>query len=303
MLIKNQKKRIFNLAIFNSVIIAHRDRPRSLKVLLRGLLLAGEQISPKSYEIVISDLGSNGSCRGILNKYVNETSLNLKVIWNKYQGQFWKTKALNNAARNSTGEYITMIDCDALVPCSFLKGIEKFFSKEKHKNTKLCHRVIFLTPMISRSLYARADKFDCLYIDDFIMKKSKHFIVARERYTGQEKFLEDFPGSKWGYLTNKCALGNSHFTVSRKHYMDIGGHDEGFKGHGLEDMDFNLRLWRYLEKGTLRTHIKHAIFHFSHSKGNDWLNMKYRVRNRKVYRGNKKRRIIKVPKKSDWGKF
>ena len=287
--------------MFNSVIIAHRNRPTCLRVILRSLLLASQN-AKSSYEVIIADLKSSSSSKNTLNLY-KDTSLNLKVLDHKYGGPFWKTKALNSAARHAAGHYITMIDVDSIVNCNFFSSTEEFFADNKNKKNKLAYRVFYLSPVTSKIIYKKHDSFDCDFLSKRIWNPKNTYSKALERYTGKERFLGHISSAKHKMAMQQWALGNSHFTMKKKYYMDIGGYDEKFIGHGLEDLDFNLRTWRYLHSGTLRPQLEYAIFHVTHKKEGDWFDMSLRERNRKVYRENKRKRKTVIPMSSDWGIF
>jgi len=287
--------------MFNSIIIAHRDRPKCIKVLLRSLLVASQKATAP-YEIIIADLNSKKSSQSIFDEY-EASNLNLRVLRHRYSGPFWKTKALNSAAKKAKGKYLTMIDADSVVNCCFFSSIEDFFSCQDNANTKLAHRVFYVSPITSQFLYKRSNNFDCNFLSNNIWKIGNTYSRARERFTGQEKFLDQIHKSKQQMALDKWALGNSHFTMKRKFYMEIGGCDERFIGHGLEDLDFNLRLWKHIHSGTLRTQLQYSIYHLSHKKESDWFNDSMRIQNRKIYRENKRRKISAIPIKNDWGIF
>jgi len=287
--------------MFNSVIIAYRNRPQCLKALLRSLLLASSK-AKDPYEVIISDLKSTSSSRNVFKNY-EQTPLNLKVLSNKYSGHFWKSKALNNAARHAKGEFLTMIDVDSVVNHNFFSSTESFFSDKKNRKTKLAYRVFYLSPIVSRIVHKKSAKFDSNFLDKHIWNKKNTYSKARERYTGRESFLCNIAKSQHKIVMKDAALGNSHFTMKKKFYMDIGGYDERFIGHGLEDLDFNLRLWRHLHSGTLRPELEHAIFHLSHNKEGDWFTNSMRIQNRKIYRENKRKHKVFIPMGKDWGVF
>jgi predicted glycosyltransferase involved in capsule biosynthesis len=286
----------------NSIIVAHRNRPNCLKTFLRSMELAALQVSPDSYEVVISDLGSKRRSLAVMECFSD--SLNLKVIKNQYKGSFWKTKSLNNAASHTKGKYITMLDVDSVVNCNFLENIRQFYSIDNNKGVKLAHRVRFLTPAISKVLLKSWRKFDCDFLRKHIVKRASLFNLARERYSSQEIRYVKLPKEKRAKMQASQALGNSHFTMLKDDYMALGGNDERFIGHGLEDLDFNLRAWRLLKCGRLFPDHNRTVYHVAYAvKGTDWIGEKFKINNRRLYRKNKAKHIIKVPMSKNWGKF
>jgi len=283
----------------NTVIVAYRNRIASLRVLLRSLFLASQRVKKDTYEIIITDLGYNSHSRAAEEEYKNK--LNLKFLHPSYKGIFWKTKALNYAAKRSSGNYITMIDADSLVNCNFLEEIKSFFNHNKN-DTKLAHRVRFVTPRISQTAIRRRT-FDCNFISHVIIPRSSSFALARERYGRKEKKLKDIPKPNRKYYYDNKALGNGFYSMKKKTYMAIGGYDERFIGYGLEDLDFNLRAWRYLGSGTLKPDNDHTVFHIYHRKEADWSKEKCLENNRTVYRKNKKNCVVAVSMGENWGEF
>ncbi|MBD3255154.1 MAG: glycosyltransferase [Candidatus Lokiarchaeota archaeon] len=284
----------------NSVVIPYRNRISCLKVLLRSLYLASKNVDKKSYEIIIVDLGYNRRSKHMYSTYKDR--INLRFLHPEYNGPFWKTKTINYGIKRSFGNYITMIDADSLVNCNFLQEIQIFFNINK-KKTKLCHRVRFLTPITSRTVVAKSKNLTCKFINTAIANRSSAFSLARERFTGKEKLLKDIPKDIRKYYFDGRALGNGYFSMPKDVFMDVGGFDERFVGYGLEDLDFNRRVWNYIKSGTLRPDPAHTVFHVYHKREADWHTEKLMENNRKVYRKNKKKGIVCLEKKPEWGEF
>lgn len=279
--------------MFNSIISTHRNRPDCLRVFLRSFEIASKNVNPNSYEIIIVDLGSNSACRQIAESFNGKLNFNYYEI--DYKDVFWKTKALNFAFSQTSGDYISMIDIDSLVPPLFLKGIEDFFSDTKKSNTRLSHRVKFLTDKITKQV--KDGKFDERFIQENIVSKSGFFGIAKERFGIEERDAI----SEEDYQNN--ALGNSHFTIKREHYLSIGGYDERFKGRTWEDLDFNLRLFKHLKCGYLRKNPEYCVYHLNHMHEKSWATKEYYNSNSKIYNDNKDNKRISIIKNEDWGVF
>ncbi|MFW6129804.1 MAG: glycosyltransferase family 2 protein [Atribacterota bacterium] len=287
----------------NSIIVAHRNRKKCLQVFLKSLSLSAKKVKDHSFELVITDLNSRDGSGEVVDKY---SDLPIKFLKVKYNGPFWKTKALNHCVKYSSGDLITMVDVDSVLMPNFLSSIESFFKDETNRHNKLAHRVRFLTPNISKVLMYQTNKLDEHFLKTRILRRLSDYPVARERYTAQERLVTHVLRSrrrinqKW---FSEQALGNSHYTMSREDFMTIGGYDENFVGHGLEDLDFNLRAFRYLKRGTLRNLEKYTIFHLSHTHEKNWHNEKLRAKNRIFYRANKTKKVSSIHMRSDWGEF
>lgn len=270
--------------MINSIITCLRNRSKCLKVFLHSLSLSNNK---NNFEIVITDLNSVDNPKTIINKY--SSVLNIKYIQKKYNGPFWKTKALNCSFINSSGEYISMFDIDSVFTCSFIDWI----SNNCYKHKKICYRVKFLDINTSYNLFNR--DFKCIDINN-IVKQNNKFITAKERFyinNGISSKIEEYNLSH-NTVYDELMLGNSHYTINRSLFEKLGGYDEDFKGYGLEDMDFNYRLWKLINYGHMNTNPNNYIYHVSHNIDNNWHIPKLRDVNREKYRYNKDNGIISV---------
>ena len=81
----------------------------------------------KDFEIVIVDDGSTDESNIILNKYLLEDS-RIKILKTENEGA-------NNARYmgylNSSGEYITFVDCDDWIERNFFKNVKKYLEEGK----------------------------------------------------------------------------------------------------------------------------------------------------------------------------
>jgi len=275
-----------------SFISTHRNRFECLDIFLHSFELANIAFP---YEIVITDLGSDKQIFEVISKYKS-----LPIVFESvpYFGTFWKTKALNFCVKKSKYNIITMLDIDSIVTESFCRNIYDFVSN----NTsffKLAHRVRFLDNY-SNTAKDLVKKNEKIRLNIFFAQNNLKFRLAIERYTENEVVLygQNIPV---GFLNR--ALGNSHQTIRKEDFMAIGGLSEAFIGHGLEDLDFNLRLFRYLKKGTMQPILENTIFHIAHSYESDWNSERFKVNNREVYRSNKSKRVVAVKMEKDWGIF
>lgn len=281
---------------FNSIITTHGNRLGSMRALLGSLSIAAEEIDKDSFEIVITNLDPDPKADEMICGYRDK--LNIKHCKINYQGLFWKTKALNHCILNAEGEYITMVDIDAVVPPLFLKHIQGFYAEPANRRVKLCHRVRFLDPSHSKHLTKK--RFDKQYLQSLIGKHKK-FRLAFERYTKEEIKTRSIKTHEKKWM-DKQALGNSHYTMRREDILAIGGYDERFIGWSCEDLDFNRRAFAYLGAGHIDPVPIYTIFSVHHNRAG-WMNRKNTIRNENLYRKNKKENIIKLPINDTWGKF
>jgi len=281
---------------FNSIISAHRSRKGSVRAFLRSIYLSSKRVDKDSFEVIIADLDVDGEVDRIINSYKDR--LNIKHCKIKYDGLFWKSKALNHCASKSEGKYITMLDIDAIVPPLFCQEVERFYKDPGNEKVKSCYRVRFLDPQTSK--IAMKKDFDESFLNGLISKHLK-FRQAFERYTKDEIKLRKMNGPQKKWIFGQ-ALGNSHYTMRKEDFMAIGGYDERFIGWACEDLDFNRRAFAYLGQGTLMSVPGMTVFSVHH-KRTGWMSRSGTARNEKLYDSNRKQNIIQLPIGDTWGKF
>jgi len=292
--------------MLNSVIVTHRDRPKSLAVFLRSFEIAAQHSDPDDFEIIIADLNSKSPCDEIAERFSRKFKFRFLKI--KYDKIFWKTKALNYCVRESRGDFITMLDIDSLVPPMFLYHIREFYSDPKHKRKKLAYRVCYLFPDQVKYVTSH-ENFDEYYIRKNIVALYPNYRFARERFMVDGKMVRQDPKFKIKKIPEhwyrKYVLGNSHHTVSRDAILSIGGWNEKFKGHGLEDVEYNIRLFRHIQNGTLERGGEFVVYHITHDRDQKrWDILANRNKNRiECHRVRDNPEICVLKKGEDWGVF
>ena len=102
-----------------SVIVPTYNRPRALKLCLTSL--AGQSMVPS--EVLIADDGSSSETRDFVQEM--QGSLHdifpIKHVWQEDIG-FRKPKILNQAVRQTTGEYLIFIDGDCMAHRHFIRA-------------------------------------------------------------------------------------------------------------------------------------------------------------------------------------
>lgn len=284
----------------NSIILAYRNRAKCLYPFLKSIDISLNQCK-SNVEIIIADLASSDNTKDIISKFKH---LDIKYNYIDYDGIFWKTKALNYCVRKASGELVTMIDVDSILPPMFFYSVNEYVSRHRGK-FKLAHRVRFLDKSTSNLIINMQYKLNSSLLNKVLVKRASRFKLALERFTEKEiKYCFLSSSKKYAEVLSNQALGNSHFTMRKIDYMEIGGYDEGFIGHGLEDLDFNLRAFRYLNHGTIRPSDTYTVYHLWNIYNRDkWDDSKCRENNRKIYRHNKKNNIVKLDKNDEWGIF
>ena len=244
------------------------------------------------HEIIIVDLSSDIK---LSNKYKD---LNLSFDNINYKGTFWKTKALNRGVSLSSYDNIMILDSDSLINDKFFDFVFNYLNTV-NRSYKLCHRVVYLDK-INDIICDHVDKNNKEEFNKVLKSSYGSLRVARERFTENENV---YSFKKDNDITCNKSLGNSHFTMLKSDFIKIGGYDERFIGHGYEDLDFNLRAFRFLKKGYLCTDFCNLVFHQNHDYESSWLMEKTQRENKEIYRYNSINNISVIEKNKDWGKF
>jgi len=279
---------------FNSIVTCHRGRRLALRAFLRAFSLAVKHLDKDSFEIVITDMDDSES---LINKYSDVLNINLCKV--KYDGPFCRSKSLNHAVLNSQGQYITTLDVDSIVTKNFMQKIIDFYSDEDMGKVKLCHRVRTLD--IDTSLAFLFNNFDESMIKTMFVNYD-NFDIHVERYTKHENTRRN--GAIPEPWLKGDALGNSQFTMLKSIFMELGGYDERFVGKGSQDLDFNLRAYRFMGGGYLFTDYKTSLYHLRHGKIDEsYCAASILYNNHSRYLENKSSGAITIPVSSSWGKF
>ena len=285
--------------MFNSIILAYRDRPKSLKAFLRSLELASKH--DNDFELIITDLNSNYRSTAIIEKFAKKFTI--KHIKIPYDGVFWKTKALNCCALHATGDYITMFDVECILPKNFFGHIRGFFETPGNERKRLSYRVRKLDKTTSKFFMSNT-KFTERDVEKKCTSRGKSFRRFKER-AGDENMdaMKMTNADRKSAIKNERYLGNSHFTMTREQYLELGGYDERFIGYGIEDLDFNRRSLAHIGSSTLSFDLKHSIFHVNNNGLSSWRNTAKRKQNGLLYRVNEKKEVVCISRNHHWGIF
>jgi glycosyltransferase involved in cell wall biosynthesis len=215
-----------------SVIVPTYNRPQALKLCL--LSLKDQSILPS--EILIADDGSSFETRDAVEMMKDELKavFPIKHVWQEDVG-FRKPKILNEAVRNSTGDYLVFIDGDCMAHRHFIRAhIEQsdpaaiLGGKRVEIGEKLTEQLLkegtvlnsFNLRLILDSLAGNSRK-----VEEAIQIKNPFF----RRLMHRDQINND---GIWG-----C-----NFSIYKQLFMDINGCDEDFLDGSLEDNDLGIRV-------------------------------------------------------------
>lgn len=193
-----------------SIIIPYRDRKQGLALILKQFATQ-EDFLQEDYEIVIVNLGSE-SVDLSNNKQAKEIHVD-------YKGIFSRGWALNIGVKRAPDDnYIMFLDADCIPHLRFLSLIKEHF------NTANLQFAINSPVM-------------------FLNNDKSRYILNQESYSMED--YKSFAGNRRVWVKPRID-GTSQVCLAKKHFIDLGGFDENFIGHGAEDILLHDQLATYL---------------------------------------------------------
>lgn len=214
-----------------SIMLATYNMPEHLRKVLGGI----ERQTYPHFEVVIADDGSGPKTKDVIEEFKIRTGQSVRHVWQEDDG-FRKSKILNEAVRQSTGDLLIFLDGDCVPHKHFVKA-----HVENHEPGKyLCGRRVDLSEKFSATLSAndvRRGYFSfprLRLLLDFIFGESRPF--QRSFYIGLPWLRR-----KLGMDRIDDLLG-SNYSVLKQAFIAINGYDENYEGYGREDTDVEIRL-------------------------------------------------------------
>lgn len=224
-----------------TVIIATHHSPEALEAVL--VALRGQ--TDACFELIVAEDGTDPATAQVVQRY--HATFNLKHITQVHHGMR-KCRILNEAIRQSTGEYIVFLDGDCIPHPRFIAD---------HK--QLVEPDYFLQ---ARRAFIKESA-----VKDFIQNRSfSHFL----RLAVRGRVESCFKGF-WLLVPlvtkDACLRGviGCNIGIYRKHLEAINGFDEAFEGWGLEDSDLAARLY-HLGVRRKKVYGRAIVYHLNHPK-------------------------------------
>lgn len=236
-----------------SVIVTSYNQESTLRLLLASL----ERQSSRNFEVVIADDGSSDQTALLCTTYSgSRNSISLKFVSQEDKG-YRKAKILNEAIRNSEGDYLIFLDADVI--------LEKHFI-EDHLNLKklrhfVCGRRVDLGPDFSKKVTLhdiQSGKFDHWNID-LILSRFKGDTLSLKRGL---RVTPAFLRQVLGYDRPLDILG-SNFSAWKADILSVNGFNEALESYWGEDGDIYIRLRNSGLKaiGAKSMCIQYHVFH------------------------------------------
>jgi glycosyltransferase involved in cell wall biosynthesis len=261
-----------------SVIVPTYNRPDALRLCFRSL--SGQTLPPS--EIIVADDGSGSETRNVVQEMtaVLEGSIPVRHVWQEDDG-FRKPRILNEAVRNSSGQYLVFIDGDCMAHPDFIRAhVERSDSRDILSGKRVD---------IGKALSER------LMREERVLKRFS-LELFRDSMAGRSRKVEESIVIRNPWLRQvmhrdritRDGVWGCNFSIYKQLFFEINGCDEDFLDGSLEDNDLGIRVQNL--GGKLRSVRNLAIvFHLHHPSSWSFTSEKY-LHNLKIAR----RRIEKL---------
>jgi len=226
-----------------SLIITTYNRPDALLLVLRSI---EKQITPP-HEVIIADDGSKDKTKEVINKFQENSELNLIHSWQKDKG-FRAAKSRNKAISKSTGDYIVLIDGDMILHPNFIQdhinNSEPGFFVQGSR--------VLLTQKATKQILNQSNIDFSFFSYNFQNRKNAiHSTTLCKIFSQKKNYLRGIKTCNMAFFKDDCIV--------------INGFNNEFEGWGREDSEFVVRL---MNSGINRKNIRfNAIqFHLWHQE-------------------------------------
>ena len=212
-----------------SVIVPVYNRLEHFRALFLCLLRQKKQAD----ELIITDDGSSQKVLDFISDLIPKAQFKIKHIYQEDKG-FRKTRALNNAVRNSTGDLLIFCDQDLIFGEEYIETIANniknniFLMGRAHHTTEDEKNIILSDIENINSYNEIIKKLPAKYIEtiDKMLKEDR-----------KRRIIKTLRLAKRG-----IRLVGMSYALMREAYLKVNGYDENYVGWGQEDDDFGNRL-------------------------------------------------------------
>ena len=258
-----------------SVIITTYNKAKYLSLTLAGYV----RQSFKDFELVIVDDGSTDDTSDVIKKY--SSILNIKYIPVTHIGI---AKAKNKGIENASYDYVILTDDDR-IPCDGFVEKHKKRLDEGKKCVVIGKQGLILSYFNKRIQFGFQEEFR-------LYDKYPELLSCEEKQMFDEKdVLDDFDGVLDKFFLSECNDGllldcvdrfgedlddfelawskayGGNISFSKKYLTEQPVFDGGYKGYGIEDIDFSYQL--YLQGYKFIFDSGAINYHQEHPRGNN----------------------------------
>ncbi|MEQ6886311.1 glycosyltransferase family 2 protein [Salicola sp. Rm-C-2C1-2] len=235
-----------------SVIITTYNSPVWLEKVLWGYT----QQSHHDFEIIIGDDGSGQETQACIDRFRNETNLDIKHLWQEDNG-FRKCHILNQCILEASAEYLVFTDGDCIPRHDFLETHARearqgcFLSGGYHK-----------LPMTTSEKIAKDDILSGRCFDLAWLKSNG----LQSSYKNKKLTASPQAAKLYNAITpTKCNFKGSNASAWKEDIINVNGFDERMVWGGL-DRELGARL---KNAGIKPKHVRYnaVVLHLDHKRG------------------------------------
>lgn len=212
-----------------SVIVPVYNRLEHLRALFLCLLKQKKQPD----ELIITDDGSSQKVLDFIGDLIPKSEFKVKHIYQEDKG-FRKTRALNNAVRNSIGDLLIFCDQDLIFGEEYVETI----AGNIKENIFLMGRAHTLKREEKDFVLENIEKINSY--EEIVKNLPDSYIPTIKKMLNEDKrrrLLKTFKLAKRG-----IKLVGMSYALMKNAYIKVNGYDENYIGWGQEDDDFGNRL-------------------------------------------------------------
>ena len=262
------------MALKVSVIVPTYNQPGFLHLVLCSF----EVQTCRDFELLVADDGSGPETRELVEGWRVRGPFPIRHVWHEDEG-FRKTVILNEAVKQSSGDYLIFNDGDCLAHPRFVASHVEFARPNGF--------AVGRTPRLSRRLTARvteervrsrkAQRMTLGKVADYLFGESKKMEFGS--YIGNRALFELVQRTK-----KNLDLWGGNFSCFKSDYVKVNGFNEEFIGWGKEDLELGIRF-RNLGLRPVSVANRAINFHLWHPKpGRRSYNVALQNRIKKSYR-------------------
>ncbi len=233
-----------------SVVITTYNWPQALGICLESF----RRQDTRDFEIVIADDGSRADTADLVARYAADFPVPVRHVWHPDEG-FRLAAIRNHAIEQARGDYIVMMDGDCFVLANFVRQHIAL----REPGMFVSGRRTWLGARLTQRLLARRGALPGAWPYWFLWAFAGQLTGPFELISAPPKLWFRYKFQDRYQRAQTCNLG-----FDREKCLAIGGFDERYVDHGLEDSDFVVRLMRSGHRrkegahGAIVLHLNHA---------------------------------------------
>ena len=234
-----------------SVVITTYNWPEALSVCLESF----RHQDTTDFEIVVADDGSGPATRELIRATARGFPVRIKHVWHPDQG-FRLAAIRNRAFEHAAGDYIVLMDGD----CFVLRDFIRRHIALREPGMFVSGRRTWLGQRVTRHVLARGTPPSSAWPYWFAWSLAGQVTGPFELIAAPPKLGFRYRLSDRYQRAQTCNLG-----YWRADCAAVGGYDERYMDHGLEDSDFVVRMLRH---GVRRKEGAHGsiVLHLDHPR-------------------------------------